>query len=351
MQAIELLGSPGSPYTRKMLALLRYRRIPYRMLWGSYFDPLPGYPVPKVKLLPTVYFASDQGREAMVDSTPIIERLEHLHPARSVRPDDAVLRFLDLLIEDFADEWLTKAMFHYRWHFAQDAANAGPLLTFWQDPQLDDAQAREMSKAIAQRQISRLHVVGSSALTASVIESSFERVVGIMDRLIAQQGFVFGAQPAAADFAIYGQLTQLGLVDPTPACYTARHSPRLRAWLDRMEDLSGLSSQGWMPRADSCGHLGELLGEIGRVYAPFLVANAKAMVQGQPTVDTVIDGQRWTQPVFPYQAKCLQALRQARLALSPDARADLDAVLAGTGCEALFSSQAGAGSGCALDSR
>ena len=38
MNLIDVLGVPASPYTRKMLALMRYRQIPYRAIWGSHMD-------------------------------------------------------------------------------------------------------------------------------------------------------------------------------------------------------------------------------------------------------------------------------------------------------------------------
>lgn len=338
--AVELLGAPGSPYTRKMLALLRYRGIAHRMIWGSHMQPPAGYPIPKVKLLPTFYFGEGDAREAVVDSTPIIRRLEAEHPGRSVLPEDQLLGFLDLLIEDFADEWMTKMMFHYRWHFASDAANAGPLLIFWQSPTYPDDQAKQMADGFARRQIDRLYVVGSNDITAPIIEASYARLIGILDRAIARTGFVLGTRPSAADFAIYGQLTQLGIVDPTPAAIMARSAPRLRAWLDRVEDLSGLPDGAWLDQEALGDQLGELLAEIGRVYAPFLIANARAAAAGQSDFETEIDGKRWTQPVFPYQAKCLVTLRSARGALSAEARDRLDALLAGTGCEAMFAEEA-----------
>ena len=105
-------GSPASPYTRKMLALLRYRRIAYRYLQAA-SDELPE---PKVGLIPVFYFTGDNGElVAEVDSTPIIRRLEQEYSGRSVIPADPVMAFINYLLEDYFDEWLTKAMFHYRW--------------------------------------------------------------------------------------------------------------------------------------------------------------------------------------------------------------------------------------------
>ncbi|MEZ5938257.1 MAG: glutathione S-transferase N-terminal domain-containing protein [Hyphomonadaceae bacterium] len=340
---LALMGAPGSPYTRKMLALLRYRRIPYTMLWGSHRDPPEGLPEPAVKLLPTFYFpkAGDQKAEAefeaVVDSTPIIRRLEAERSGRSVLPEDPALGYLNDLVEDFADEWLTKAMFHFRWAHKTDADNAGPMLIFWSDPTLPDDKAAEMSDFISKRQIDRLYVVGSNDVTAATIEESYGRLLDILDRLVQAGGYVFGSRPSSADFAIYGQLTQLGVIEPTSAAITQARTRRVRAWIDRVEDLSGLdlARADWIGADEAKASLAPLLAEIGRVYVPFLLANAEAVASGQRSFEAEIDGRPWTQPTFPYQAKCLRWLREGYAALPDAARDELAGLFAGTGCEPL----------------
>ena len=144
--------------------------------------------------------------------------------------------------------------------------------------------------------------------------------------------------PASRTSRLYGQLTQLVAFDPTPAAIALAAAPRVVAWVDLVEDLSGVEpgDGDWIGREAIPDDLRALFGEVGRVYAPFLLANAEALAQGAAQVHCVIDGQPWEQQPFPYQGKCLAWLRAAHVALDPDARAVVDAVLDGTGCERLF---------------
>ena len=79
-----------------------------------------------------------------------------------------------------------------------------------------------------------------------------------------------------------------------------------------------------------------MLGEIGRTYAPFMVANAEAYDNDAEQVRCTIDGQDYWQKPFAYQRKCLRWIREEHDALDPDDQAFVDDQLAGTGCEALF---------------
>ena len=335
---IALSGAPGSPYTRKMVALLRYRRLPYRLL-PTEGPSLAGLPAPKVRLLPTFYLPGPNGAlEAVTDSTPIIRRLEREHPGRGVIPADPAVAFLDELIEDYADEWLTKAMFHYRWAYADDIRKAGKQLPLWRGLSIPDETLESLSARISARQINRLYVVGSNAVTGPVIEAGYRRFLAAFEAHLTAMPFVFGGRPAAADFGIYGQLTQLAQFDPTPMALTIEAAPRVHAWVSLMEDLSGLepSDDDWIDVAKLPPTLVALLTDIGRVYPPVMLANAEAVARGAEQVDAEVDGSTWTQPPFPYQAKCLRWLRESRAGLSTQARDRADAVLAGTGCEALF---------------
>ena len=336
---LKLLGAPGSPYSRKLRAVLRYRRIPHLWILRGSKDEgkVPEIPV---RLIPVLVFPGPEGRydEAAVDSTPLIRRLEREHEGRSVIPPDPALAFLDSLLEDYADEWLTKCMFHYRWAFAADVDLAARVLPRWGAIDKTDAEIAPRSKLFSERQVGRLGVVGSNPTTAPVIEASYRRLLHLLDARLTESTFVFGQRPAASDFGLYGQLTQLAQFDPTPMAIARAETPRVVAWLDQVEDLSGLGAGDgdWMPRSPLPATLRALFVEVGRVYAPFLLANARALETGAARVECEIDGRPWVQQPFPYQGKCLAALRAERAKLAGSERSVVDALLAGTGCEILF---------------
>lgn len=336
---LTFMGAPGSPYTRKMMAVLRYRRLPYRFLLSRGGQIPKHYPKPKVALLPTFFLPNAAGEiEAVVDSTPLIRRFEKEYDGRSVIPDDPAIAFLDYLLEDYADEWLTKAMFHYRWHYQADIDRAAGILPRWTLEPQPEKEAQELGKVFAERQISRLYVVGSNDETAPVIEASYERYLAAMRAHLERSSFLLGKRPGAGDFGAYGQLTQLAKFDPTPMQLTLDKAPVVFAWVDLVDDLSGHepAEDDWVARDAIPDTLVAIFREIGTYYVPALLANAKALMNGDEKVDTEIDGAHWQQSPFPYQGKCLQWLREERAVLSDADRSYVDDILAGTGCEKLF---------------
>ena len=174
--SIKVFGNVGSPYTQKILALLRYRNISYTVSWGDVVQNLSLLDIdpPKPVLLPTMVFSDgDNKKIAKTDTTPIIRELEDIYENKSVIPLSPVLNFLNYLLEDFADEWTTKYMFHYRWHFDEDAENAKKMLVLQHKINIDDESMKQFSDIIANRQINRLWVVGSNSDTANLIDQSY----------------------------------------------------------------------------------------------------------------------------------------------------------------------------------
>ena len=342
-ERIKVFGAPASPYTQKMISIMRYRHIAYEFYIGDVsgrLSRIEGIEPPKPVLLPTLLLKDGQGNlKATTDTTPIIKRFENEYPDRKLLPEDPALSFINYLLEDFGDEWVTKYMFHYRWYFKEDANNASTILPLSDlATDMDDGTLKEVKKMIHDRQHGRLWVVGSNDTTAKLIDSSYRRFVKLMDDHLSVSRFLFGEKPSSADFAIYGQLTQLIGFDPTSRRIASENSLRLVSWVDVMADLSGhdVNNSNWTSLEDSSPSLKEIMKEFGQMYVPALLANAKAIMDGDETWETEIDGSTWKQKAFPYQAKCLKWIKEEFNTLSKNDKTRIKTFLEGTGCEAIL---------------
>ena len=339
---IKMFGATPSPYTQKMVSIFRYKHISYEAFMGDIAGRLKKMNIdpPKPLLLPTILMENEEGDLIpTTDSTPIIRSLEKKYPDRKLLPEDPALSFVNYLLEDFGDEWVTKYMFHYRWYFKEDADNAGtilPLVDIAVNTPKDTLQ--EFKKFIADRQIERLWVVGSNDTTADLIDASYKRFLKLMDKHLSVSKFLFGNKPSSSDFAIYGQLTQLVGFDPTSRKIACETSLRLVAWVDIMSDLSGhdVGNSNWTSLEDSPESLKEIMKEFGKMYVPALLANLRAITEGEETWETEIDGSTLKQKTFPYQAKCLKWIKEEFDKLDDDDKSRVRVFLDGTGCEVIL---------------
>lgn len=323
-----LIGVESSPYSVKVRAVLRYRRLP--CVWVSrmpqFFEETRDVRPP---LMPVLQYPDGSYH---VDSTPIVLDLEDRHPGRrSVLPEDPAAAFACLLIEDLADEWLTKSLFHYRFAFGEGRRYGSTWVMDDAHPDLDGAALESKAAAFLERQLGRMPLVGCTPHNAPVLESGFERVLDALEPFVANERFLFGSRPSLADFALFGQLRTLA-TDPVPLALFRERAPRTEHWVRRLDDTSGIEG-AWDP-AD--GPLRDavmsLLRLAGSTYLPYLRANARALEAGGDTVRVMLDGRPYEAPVFRYHGKCLASLRARYAALDDATRRRLEAPLGDSGC-------------------
>ena len=324
-----LYGALASPYSQKMRAILRYRRIVHIWSHGAVAQAM----LAKVKapVIPVLEFPNGDFAD---DTTPLIYTLEERHAERSIVPEDEGQAFLAHLIEDFADEWLTKAMFGYRWLEEVDQKQMSEWLAF-------DAfkgggeQALTHAKSFRERQVGRMSIVGCTRENFPLIEASTKRVLDALEAQVTREHWLFGTRPSMAEFSVFGQLSQLG-VDPTAQTMMRAYYPYTYRWLSHVDDASGIEGEWDAADAPIRPATKAMLAETGRVYAPFLLANAAAAQAGEETFRIEVDGLPYEQGVFKYQLKCLMDLRTRYAALSAKAKTLVDPILDEAGCLGLL---------------
>lgn len=330
MSRYEVYGGLGSPYSLKVRAAMRAKGLAYS--WTSMTSDERAAIMPNVKaqVIPVVRKPDGSWTN---DSTPFLLSIEN--EGRALVPDDPALRFICLLLEDMADEWFMKAMFHYRWFYADDAEWCANWLMYDTIPNAGLEGVQKAAASIRARQISRMALVGCTPQTAPVIEASWKRsCLALQEMALGPARFLFGDRISLADLAFYGQLKVMSY-DPTPMEWQREAVPYLYRWLDHADDASGIGGD-WADTetALASGAIGKLLAQAGDTYLPFLLANARAIEAGAETFSLVIEGGAYEQGVFKYQVKCLASLREEWHRLSDDTRGAL-ARLIGPGADIL----------------
>jgi len=329
-----LIGTNGSPYSVKMRAILRYRRLAFDWVLRTESNRAETEGV-RPAVIPVLRFPEDGNYRS--DSTVLAYALEDLHPGqRSIMPSDPGHAFLSHLIEDMADEWGTKIMFLYRWRRPVDIDYA----QYWIADDVFPDRKGEARKAVAaefaERQIGRMAMVGCTEENAPAIEASYLRILDAVEPHFGMHDFLFGSRPALGDFGLYGQLKPLS-EDPTGQAVMRERAQRTESWVRQLDDASGLEvgpeEGAWLPTDALLPKATlDLLRLAGELYLPFLSANAAALEAGRKQVELTVFGQTYAQSPFGYQAKCYAEIKRRLAALEGEPLARVRGVLDETGC-------------------
>lgn len=322
-----LIGSTASPYALKLRALLRYRRIPFD--WVIMTRALRAATAHlKPMLIPTLQYPDGSYRG---ETTTLAYDLESRHSGRSVIPPDPAVAFVCDLLEDMADEWAVKPLFLYRWWDPEDQEYVSRWAAEeWSVSGQPPGSAAEIED-FRQRQIGRMTILGATEANRPLLQESYRRTLLAFEPFVGMTRYLFGSRPSLADFAWYGQLSEMA-TDPTPMRIMRQIAPMTDHWVRRLDDASGVEGE-WARREQALdGWTKALLQLAGDVYLPFLTANEIAFDKGLDRLEIHAWGLPYTLSPFKFQAKCLDRLRQRFAALSEPDREALRPVLTETGC-------------------
>ena len=302
-----VFGSENSPYSVKTRSYFRYKKIPHEWIVRNQETTAEYKKYARLPIVPAVATPDDQGLQ---DSTPIIEAMESRFVEPSIHPSDPTLRFLSELIEEFADEWGNKWMFHFRWAREIDQRSASERLVADMLVGASDEQLRSMAEQIRERMVGRVGVVGSNETTAPLIETSYKSGVLLLENHLANRLYLFGGRPSLADCGLSGQL-HAAWTDPTAGGILKETAPATCRWIERMLQPSAEADfENWDSLAET---LEPFLAEPVRVFLTWSDANARAIAEGADSMTVKLDGETWTQSVGgpqKYHAKSLKEIRR-----------------------------------------
>jgi glutathione S-transferase len=308
MDAYTLYVMSNSPYSDKIRMYLRLKRLPVVEVRENLRNR---EGVLKARtgrtMVPVVITPAD---EALNDSTHVTRHLEAACPSPALRPAEPGRRGFDALVEEYADEWIVRAMLASRWLHEPDAEQNRTVIAADMTcgvPGIDLAAAKEI---FPQGITATLPPMGATSETLPFLLNDLRGLVVDLDGLFARHRFVGGAEPTVADLALYGQLNQIRR-DPTGRTIVGDSGRPHGRWLADVERRAdGDAAELAADAAPDGEALAALARRIARTYLRFTVANARALEEAPkgPLVVKLADGVAFRAARAGYNRKCLQAL-------------------------------------------
>ncbi|MEO1043465.1 MAG: glutathione S-transferase family protein [Pseudomonadota bacterium] len=262
------------------------------------------------------------------DTTPMIDYLDREHARVSVYPTNATERFLSLLLEDYADEWLWRPALHYRWSFPDSRALLARRIErlMLRLPLFFKPFGRFY---LAQRQL-KIYIRGDGVRreNKAAIEAIYHRTLSALDALLQKQDFLGGDRPSIVDFGFFASMWRHFALDPNPSVIMQETAPNVFAWVTRLwaarsdkigdRPFASVADPGWKP----------VWREVAAAYLPYLDQNAQAWAAGQARYNALVDGVSYPQlPVVRYRVACREQLLLAWNALSKEQQVETRTLL------------------------
>ena len=297
----------NSPYSDKIRALLRYKKIPFIEHTENLETRFSVLQARTGKTMVPVVITPDD--EALNDSTTIAALLEKRHPTPATRWADPSMDAVAMLLEDYADEWLVRIMLTSRWYHAADAAQNAAIIATGMTHGLFGIDFQRAAKDFPPGIISTVPKMGATPDNAQGWYAMVPRILGAMATVLDGTAFLTGSRPHLCDFAFYGMLNQLRR-DPTGYEWITAGPKSVLAWLERLETAckeGGTDSSG-EPLADA-NALVPLVREAAQTYFRMSAANARAVDAGTKDAVrvTLAGGFAFEAPPAKYNRKILDA--------------------------------------------
>ena len=309
-----IFGAELSPYSVKTRSYFRYKNIPHKWVVRS---PANADEFQKYARLPIVPLIITPEKEGIQDSTPIMDKMEEFFPEPKSNPDDEILKFISILLEEYSDEWGNKHMFHYRWKAEVDQISASrriaetnlPIYIKFL-PVVNTLMKNKIAKTVKERMSDRLWVIGSNENTEDQITSSFHNLLSKLSAHLKDRKYIFGDKPSYADFGLWGQIYN-SWTDPTPRKFIEKDYADLLPWIDRMLNPKDEGSyESWDSLSNTLMPI--LKEEVGEIFLPWSSEISASMSEGKEDLSLMIKGKEFNHSIGgpqKYHVKSLAVLK------------------------------------------